>query len=293
MTDKATTATTATTATATAATTATATAATAAAKNRSPNYPVISLGEAIQRIQAIYKQQRQYPTNRDVLAKLLGYKSLNGASAGLISALSKYGLLEGHGDKLKVSALGQDLSLHRPGDLEYAAAIEKAAFAPALFRDLHNQYPNGLPSEHSVRVELIKSGFNLKSVDSVIRVYRDTLGLLDANNTDSTTDSFFEESMETPTQTLSATGHRQSSSGSAPAMDRTVTTVANDPRMRAIQLPYSVTEWATLQAAFPLSEDAWQQMMAVLTAMKPAIVAAPEKQELQTANAEQSEPTPE
>jgi hypothetical protein len=30
--------------------------------------------------------------------------------------------------------------------------------------------------------------------------------------------------------------------------------------------------WATLQAAFPLTEEAWEQMLAVLKAMKPGLV---------------------
>lgn len=268
----------------------TAQATTTAARNRSPNYPVISLGEAIQRIQIIFKQQRQYPTNREVLAKLLGYKSLNGASAGLISALSKYGLLEGHGDKLRVSALGQDLSLHRPEDPEYATAVETAAFTPALFRDLHNQYPHGLPSEHSVRVQLIKSGFNEKSVDSVLRVYRDTLDLVSADNTEGATGYRDEGDIEVSTRSLPSAGHGQAASGSAPVVDSAAPATPNDPRMRAVQLPYSITEWATLQAAFPLSEDAWDQMLAVLNAMKPALVASPDRQEHHMTDEEQSEP---
>lgn len=46
---------------------------------------------------------------------------------------------------------------------------------------------------------------------------------------------------------------------------------------RAVQLPLSATEWVTLQAAFPLSESAWGQMLRVLEAMKPGLVAPDEK----------------
>lgn len=49
-------------------------------------------------------------------------------------------------------------------------------------------------------------------------------------------------------------------------------------RGRAIQLPVSIDEWAVLQADFPLTEAKWNQMLAVLTAMKPALV-APERRE--------------
>jgi len=259
-------------------------------RNRSPNYPAISLGEAIQRIQAIYRQQQQHPTNREVFAKLLGYNSLNGASAVLISALSKYGLLEGHGERLRVSALGQDLSLHRPDDPEYAAAVEQAAFTPTLFRDLHERYPNGLPSDHSVRVDLVKGRFNPKTVDGVIRVYRDTLELVNTINADSTTVPSDDGAMETPMQALPVTGPRQDTTGSAPVIGGVPTATPNDPRMRAVQLPYSNTEWGTLYAAFPLSEENWDLMLTLLNAMKPALVARPEKQDRQADSAEQSGP---
>ena len=50
------------------------------------------------------------------------------------------------------------------------------------------------------------------------------------------------------------------------------------PGTRTIQLPLSISEWATLEAGFPLSETKWNQMLAVLTAMKPALVQADAQQ---------------
>jgi hypothetical protein len=43
--------------------------------------------------------------------------------------------------------------------------------------------------------------------------------------------------------------------------------------MKNVQLPLSADLWATLSAPFPLSESAWNQMVAILNAMKPALVA--------------------
>ncbi len=151
---------------------------TAPSKTRSPNYPVLSLGEAIQRLRVIYDKQRRYPTTREVLAQLLGYGGINGASATILSTLGKYGLLEGQGEQLRVSEMGQDLILHRKGDPEYDAALRAAAFKPILFRELREQYPNGLPSEHSLRAVLIKRGFSPRATDTAIRAYRDTISLV-------------------------------------------------------------------------------------------------------------------
>src|SRR5690349_11409908 len=59
-------------------------------KTRSPNYPSISLEEAVHRLKTIYEKQQRYTATREVLAQLMGYKGLNGASATVVSALSKY-----------------------------------------------------------------------------------------------------------------------------------------------------------------------------------------------------------
>lgn len=47
-------------------------------------------------------------------------------------------------------------------------------------------------------------------------------------------------------------------------------------KQRLVTLPFSLTGWAWLQADFPLSEEEWDQMMAVLIAMKPGLVAPTE-----------------
>lgn len=238
-----------------------------AGKTRSPNYPAIGLEEAVQRLKAIYEKQHRYPATRDTFAKLMGYTSLNGASATIVSALGKYGLLDGHGDNLRVSEMGQDIVLHRKGDSEYAEALRTAAFMPAFFRELRDQYPDGLPSEHSLRATLIKRGFNPKAIDGAVRAYRDTIEFVGAE----VGDLFVDVSEESPFEVARQTHQLD------PLVNRTATPPPpGDSWQRSVALPLSVTEWATLQAPFPLTEAAWNQMIAVLTAMKPALVALPE-----------------
>ncbi|MGH2458397.1 MAG: hypothetical protein ACRDIY_05965 [Chloroflexota bacterium] len=152
----------------------------AAVRVRSPNYPVIALAEAIQKVRAIYDQEHIHPADRKVLAKVLGYASLNGASVGVISALAKYGLMEGAGDSHRVSEDARTLIVQRRGDPEYSEAIRRTAFQPSLFRELHEHYGGSLPSDHNLRVYLQKKGFNPKSLDSVVRVYRDTLEFVES-----------------------------------------------------------------------------------------------------------------
>jgi len=229
------------------------------------------LEEAIERLKAIYEKQRQYPATREILTKLMGYGGLNGASATIVSALSKYGLIEGHGDNLRVSDMGQDLVLHRVGDPEYMAAVQAAAFMPAFFREMRDRYPHGLPSEHSLRADLIKRGFNPKAIDSAVRAYRDTIAFVDAvaewSEADSQATSPSEVAMQTQAQATDFFDPKFARKA-PPAPSESQLTSAH---LRSIQLPYSHTEWATLQAAFPLDEAAWDRMMVVLDAMKPVL----------------------
>jgi hypothetical protein len=148
-------------------------------RTRSPNYPAISLAEAIPRIDQIYDAEHMHAANYETLARALGYNGVNGASDAVLSALKKYGLLEGVGNhEYKLSERAMDIYLHKKGEPERIKAIAEAAFEPPLFAELHDEYGDVLPSEHNLRARLIKKGFNPRAVGDVIHAYRDTLELV-------------------------------------------------------------------------------------------------------------------
>ena len=55
------------------------------ARTRSPNYPYIGLPAAIERVRKIYDKEHRNRMSRDVVAKHLGFGSLNGVSLSVIS----------------------------------------------------------------------------------------------------------------------------------------------------------------------------------------------------------------
>jgi hypothetical protein len=63
-----------------------------------------------------------------------------------------------------------------------------------------------------------------------------------------------------------------------------------DVQSRSIQLPLSPTSWATLSASFPLTDEAWEQMLTLLNAMKPALVVDKPKTPQQSPSPKQQEP---
>lgn len=148
------------------------------ARVRSPNFPAISLPEAIDRIVKIYAKEQTIPATRDTIAEHLGYSGMNGASLKVVSALLKYGLLEEAKDKhLKVSDLAMAI-MHPASDQEKTDALRQAAEGPALFQKLNTQFEGRRPSDTNLRSWLLRNGFGASAVDSVISAYSETMDLV-------------------------------------------------------------------------------------------------------------------
>jgi hypothetical protein len=150
---------------------------------RSPNYPAISLPEAINRVTTLYRAIHAHAAPREVVAKGMGYNTLNGASATAISALHKYGLLDRVGDELKVSERALSI-LHPHTPDEKAAAIRAAAGEPTLFAELAERFPGTMPNEDLLRNYLVRQGFAPGAVGHVIAAYRDTSDMVAAEGRD-------------------------------------------------------------------------------------------------------------
>lgn len=146
-----------------------------ASRTRSPNYPAISLVEAINRAKLVYDREHTHKTSAEVVAVAIGYTGLNGTSRSMISALKKYGLLISEGDGLKVSSDAVDIFELPASDPLSMAARTTAAFRPPLFAELKETYGDRLPSDASLRHMLIKKGFNPRMALEVIQIYKDTI----------------------------------------------------------------------------------------------------------------------
>lgn len=187
-----------------------------ASGRRSPNYPLLSLEEALPRVGKIYKAENSHKADREVIAKVLGYSSLNGTSLGLIGALNRYGLLEADKDGLKVSNDAVDILVLPEEAPERLEALQRCALEPPVFADLYSSYGENLPSDGNIRHYLVtKKNFLQKAADEVIRIYRKNQEFLSAiskayTRTDSTNGQ--QQSSEAPMRTQ-ATQPNNSNSG--------------------------------------------------------------------------------
>jgi hypothetical protein len=148
------------------------------ARIRSPNYPAIGLTAAVERARAIHKAERHNRMDRDTVVRLMGFGGYNGASAGVLSAVIKYGLLELVADgEYKITDLAARILVPHDEN-EKAAAIVEAATKPPLFVELNERWPDDPPSDPSLTSYLLRRGFADSAIEGVMRSYRETLGLV-------------------------------------------------------------------------------------------------------------------
>jgi hypothetical protein len=145
---------------------------------RSPNYPLISLGEALGKLQVIYQHEKRSKAPYTVILKHLGYREQRGGVGGrTLSSLIQYGLLEQSRGECWVSDLGYTLLHYPETSPERGKALKEAAEKPTLFREILATYVDSLPSDDTLRSYLIKRGFNPSMTDRFIQVFRDTIQL--------------------------------------------------------------------------------------------------------------------
>lgn len=143
-------------------------------RQRSPNYPSFGLREAVDKVRMLHKAIGQRPTSREIVATSMGYRGLSGASATAISALNKYGLLEGRGDDVRISDRAMAI-LHPHSDDELHVALHEAAITPTLFREIYEKFPGTIPNDDVLRNYLIRNKFAPQAVDGVISSLKETV----------------------------------------------------------------------------------------------------------------------
>lgn len=145
---------------------------------RSPNYPSLSLSEALTAVGPALKAENRNKMGKLTLAKHLGYNSLNGRALSKIGAVRAYGLIEGGNDELRVSE-DAVVCLKAPQDSsERKAALERCATRPPLFKAIRSDFPDTLPSLDNLGFWLAKQGYTDKAAGKAAETYLATMRLV-------------------------------------------------------------------------------------------------------------------
>ena len=251
---------------------------------RSPNYPKLNLEEAIERIRQVYRAEHTHPADKEVVAQDLGYKSVNGSSARLITALKHYGLLEEQDqDRVRVSDDAMTILELPRDDPDRARALQDAAFAPQVFADLQETYEGRPPSDVNIRHYLLRKKFLPQAADDVIRLYRDNLELVAREAPEYTAEVVEDDPSEVetpmqPTEVRSGGSTAQVISGGGIVEPRASVAPAT-----VLQFQISKNSAARIELTGDVTQEAIERLALILDAQK---LVFPEENELKQAAVE-------
>lgn len=147
---------------------------------RSPSYPNMSLGDAVDAVAKIERLYRSSAVDRVAAAKLIGYTSLSGPANKALAALASYGLLERAGKgETRVTGRARAI-LHADNEEERRENLLLAASEPDLFRELRERFNDiPVPPEDGVVTYLNRQGFNPTAVRPAARAFLNTMSFIE------------------------------------------------------------------------------------------------------------------
>jgi hypothetical protein len=143
------------------------------ARKKSPRAPSIALGDAIEKACKIYDMDRCHAVPIEAAATHIGYKNAaNGAAMSTLASLKYYGLLER--PKEGMLAVSRDVEAFRfaPSETIKQTLITKWLKSPPVFAELLDKYTETLPSDATLKFELIQKGFAPVAADLCLQVFR-------------------------------------------------------------------------------------------------------------------------
>jgi hypothetical protein len=149
-------------------------------KDRSPNFPFITLQQALDRARQLYAEEKRgaAPYSRLVLH----WKYSPNSSGGLqtVAALKSYGLLSelggtGTARQFQLTELALRILLDtRPDSEERAQFVAQAALTPPVARAVYSNWSEGLPSESTINHFLVlEMRFNEQAAIKAVKILKE------------------------------------------------------------------------------------------------------------------------
>ncbi len=150
------------------------------ARTRSPNYPVVDLGTAVELAGKIEKYAQRHPVPADAAVdKAWGFKASGSYGAQCIAALRQFGLLQEEDGTAKrhvrLTDEGAKIVHNHP---DKVAIIKEAAVKPKVHANIWAKYGGELPPDDTIRTYLLfdhQPPFNPATVGDFLKQFRQTI----------------------------------------------------------------------------------------------------------------------
>ncbi len=143
-------------------------------ETRSPSYPQMSLGKAVDLAAKLYKGIHRASVGNAEAQQIIGYTPRSGSGLAALSALKRFGLMEGRDPHIKLTELA--LQILEPSDArERAEGIAQAAKKPEMFAEVLESFGGKMPADSAMRAKLVRDrGFTSAGADAFIRSFKET-----------------------------------------------------------------------------------------------------------------------
>lgn len=230
----------------------------------------------------LYRETGRSPAHVEVALKALGYGPKSGGGRVILAALKKFDLLtdEGSLDRRQVQLTPLALRIildDRSEAPERDEAIQTAALAPTIHRELWNRYGGLLPGNDTLSTYLrVDRAFTDSAVKEFVPQFRATVAFAKLSPDDTVPPP-----AEDKNDASGGAGIRRPDERMTPPA-ATVDPPLQPPPLAPpkdataplpVNVPFATGGWATLQVSARMTEAEWDQLMAVLNAMKPGLTA--------------------
>ncbi|MNQ76470.1 hypothetical protein D3C85_913130 [compost metagenome] len=143
-------------------------------ETRSPSYPQMNLGKALDLAAKLYKGIHRGSVGNAEAQQIMGYAPRSGSALAALSALKRFGLMEGRDPHIKLTELA--LQILEPSDArERADGIAQAATKPEMFAEVLESFGGRIPADSAIRAKLVRDrGFTSAGADAFIRSFKET-----------------------------------------------------------------------------------------------------------------------
>lgn len=142
-------------------------------RKKSPRAPSLPLGEAIERVARIYREEGRHAAPLDVVAKHIGYNGAkHGAALQALASLRYYGLVERPKEGLMAVSKEFETYTFTQDERQKQSILVGWLKTPTVFAELLEKYTDRLPSDGNIRFDLIQKGFLPNTAEACVSVFR-------------------------------------------------------------------------------------------------------------------------